>query len=330
MDKIRVASVGLGVMGQRRLDVLSQNQDVAIVSVCDIDRKRAENTAKKFSCDFSEDLEQTISRNDVDCVVISVPNKFHADVSISAMKHRKHVFCEKPMANTPKEAVDMVDAAKENGVFLKVGSNHRFFPNVLKARELVESGMIGKPLIFRGWIGHDGSKFGAAWFKDYELTGGGTLIDNGCHILDISRMLLGEAESCVAEVDNLVKQDIKPAEDYASAVYRTRNNGVISINCSWLEWYGYLYFEVYGDAGFLIADARYGNKLVWGKKDQDNVQTFDYTNKPQQSYKLEMAHLIDCIRKGIQPEPSGYDGMRVVQMIHAAYESSTNGRRTRV
>jgi UDP-N-acetylglucosamine 3-dehydrogenase len=330
LDRIRFAAVGLGVMGQRRLEVLSQNAASQIVIVCDVDRSRAETTGKKYACNFSTHAEEAIARNDVDCVVISVPNKFHSSISISALQRGKHVFCEKPMANTSREAVDMVDAARANGVFLKVGSNHRFFPNVLKARSLVETGAIGKPVVFRGWIGHDGSKFGSAWFKDYELTGGGTLIDNGCHILDISRMLLGEAESCVAEVDNLLKHDIKPAEDYASVIYKTKNNGMISINCSWLEWYGYLYFEVYGDQGFLIADARYGNKLVWGKRDEDNVETFDYTNKPQQSYKLEMEHLVESLRKGIQPEPSGYDGMRVVQMIHAAYESSSTGRRTKV
>lgn len=317
-------------MGQRRLEVLSTNSSAHIVTVCDLDPSKAETTGRNYSCDFSTDTERTLSRNDVDCIIISIPNKFHASVAISALSKGKHVFCEKPMANTPIEAVNMVDAANKYGLFLKVGSNHRFFPNVLKARSLVESGAIGRPLVFRGWIGHDGSKFGAAWFKDYELAGGGTLIDNGCHILDISRMLLGEAESCVAEVDNLLKQDIKPAEDYASVIYRTHSNGVININCSWIEWYGYLYFEIYGDKGFLIADARYGNKLLWGKKNEDNVETFDYTNKPQQSYKLEMQHLVDSLCKGIQPEPSGYDGMRVVQMIHAAYESASNGRRIRV
>lgn len=327
MKQVRVAIVGLGVMGQRRAESVVNNKSAKLVVVGDVDRVRAESTGKKFSCEYSSDIEKVVTRDDIDAVIVSVPNKFHAAVSIPALLKGKHVFCEKPMASTPEEARKMVDSAKSSGSFLKVGSNHRFFPNVLKAREIVESGAIGKPLVFRGWIGHDGSKFGAEWFKNYDMVGGGTLLDNGCHVLDISRMLLGEADSCIAEVDNLAKQDIKPAEDYASAIYRTKHKGVININCSWIEWYGYLYFEVYGDQGFLIADARYGNKLVWGKKGDDVVQTIDFTNKPQQSYRLEMDHFIDSILNNKQPQPSGFDGMRVVEMIHAAYSSAKGGRR---
>lgn len=327
MDRIRLAVIGLGVMGQRRIETLIHNKSAELVVVSDIDETRAVSTGKKFGCEYSTDILGTVSRNDVDAVVVSVPNKFHASISVEALKKGKHVFCEKPMASTVDEAETMTSAARSSGVFLKVGSNHRYFPNVVKAGELVQAGTIGAPLVFRGWIGHDGSKFGSEWFKNYEIVGGGTLLDNGCHILDISRMLMGEVDSCVAEVDNLLRQDIKPAEDYASVIYRTKKNGVISVSSSWIEWYGYLYFELFGDKGFIIVDARYGNKLIWGERNSENVVTIDYTNKPQQSYRLETEHFLDCLREGVQPQPSGLDGMRIVEMIHAAYESSSSGSR---
>jgi len=327
MDRIRFAVVGLGVMGQRRIETIIQNKAAELVGVYDIDKSRSVRTSERSGCEYSTDLNDLLSRGDIDVVVVSVPNKFHSSISLAAMKAGKHVLCEKPMAITPVEAEEMVSAAEANGVYLKVGTNHRYFPNVLKAKETVESGKIGHPLVFRGWIGHDGSKFGAEWYKSYEIAGGGTLLDNGCHILDISRMMLGDVKSCIAEVDNLIRHDIRPAEDYASVIYRTANNGMISINCSWIEWYGYLYFEVYGDEGFMIIDARYGNRILTGKRGTDSVEIVDYTNRPQQSFKLELEHLIDSLRRGVQPDATGFDGMRVIQMIHAAYESSSLGRR---
>lgn len=327
MDRLNFAVIGLGVMGKRRAKTITESHNANLKWVYDIDKNLAERMASEYRCKCTPDMKDILQDNTIDVIVVSVPNKHHASIAIPALEHGKHVLCEKPMAISPDEAHRMVQVAKTHNVFLKVGSNHRYFPNVIKAKELINSGIIGRPVVFRGWIGHDGSKFGSEWFKNYDIVGGGTLLDNGCHIIDIARMLLGEVKQCFAETDNLIKKDIKPAEDYASVVYRTAQGGIISLNCSWFEWYGYLYFEVFGDKGFVIVDARYGNRLSWGLKGEDSLQIFDFTNKPQQSYGIELERFIESIRSGLEPEPSGKDGARVVDMIHAAYKSSASGTR---
>lgn len=330
LERLNFAVIGLGVMGKRRVKTILESKSANLSAVYDIDRKLAERFAKMNNCRWATELDEIFRDHSIDVVIVSVPNKFHSSIVISALESGKHVLCEKPMATYPEEASAMVRAAEAQKLFLKVGSNHRYFPNVMKAKELIKSGTLGRPIVFRGWIGHDGSKFGSEWFKNYDIVGGGTLLDNGCHIIDIARMLIGEPKYCFGETDNLLRDDIKPAEDYASVIYRTVNGGLISLNCSWIEWYGYLYFEVFGEKGFVIVDARYGNRLTWGLKGAECLEISDFTNKPQQSYNIELDLFIDAIRNGHEPEPSGHDGARVVEMIHAAYMSSKTGVRVKL
>lgn len=326
---LNIAVIGLGTMGQRRIDSLRTFKDVTIVYVCDAIEDRAKITAEKIGCRHTTDYLKIIETKDIGCVFVCLPNKYHKHVVVAALKSGKHVFCEKPLASTIDDAEEIVNRSRQTSTFLKVGSNHRFFPNVVKAREIVENGGIGKPLVFRGWIGHDGSRFGGQWFTKKEIAGGGTLIDNGCHLLDISRWLMGDARDCFATVENLyyIGND---TEDYASVSYTTKRGGIISIDCSWLEWYGYMYYEAYGDKGFIIVDSRYGNKLLHGRRGDDHIITYDYSNLPPQSYRLEMQYFINSVMRGEQPEPSGQDGYQIMRMIFAAYKSAQSGRRVDV
>ena len=327
--KLGIAVIGLGTMGLRRIESIQQNPNARVVSVCDSVPRRAESTGAKLNCFYSTEPAKAVDRSSVDCILVCTPNRSHKQIACQSLSLGKHVFCEKPMATSVVEAEEMVRAAKRAGVFLKVGSNHRFFPNVTKCRDMIGTGLIGEPLVFRGWIGHGGSKFGSDWFLDPRVSGGGTLIDNGCHILDISRWLMGEVVDCFAVVENLNDRTGGP-EDYAAVTYRCRSKRIISISSSWIEWYGYLYFEVFGREGFVIVDARSGTRLLYGKRDQDHVMTYDYTNLAPQSYRLEMEAFIDGIRAGREPLPNGDDGLRVIRMIHAAYGSSKTGRQIEV
>jgi len=213
--KLGFAVIGCGRMGLRRIDLITGHPQVELRCVEDYDNEIARKVGVEVGCDYCSGWESAVSRSDVDCVMVSVPNKFHHDIVSAALEAGKHVFCEKPLARDPIEAREMVVAAQRSRRSLKVGSNLRYFPSVLKAKELLDGGEIDEVLFARGWIGHSGWQIGT-WYSDAEITGGGTLLDNGCHLLDLYRWFLGEVESCIGFVSTSL-WPISPLEDTAMA-----------------------------------------------------------------------------------------------------------------
>jgi predicted dehydrogenase len=336
MTDLSFAVVGCGSFGSRRVNALVKLG----VRLClvDVDEELVSRMAREAGCEYYTDYREALRRGDLDCVVVATPNKLHAPISIAAMEAGKHVLCEKPLARNPEEARAMVDAAVRNRVFLKTGSNLRYFSNVRKAKELVDGGMIGKPLFIRGWIGHDGKKVLHTWNVDREMAGGGTMLDNGAHILDLFRWFLGDFSECSGSVGTL-HMPIE-VEDNGMGIFRKEDGRMAFIQSSWTEWSGYMYMEIYGSEGSVIIDNRGERTVNTGKwvvtsttvythKDGTR-QVFDYSTEPPRSYELELEDYIRCVEEGRQPMASGHDGMKVVEMVHAVYESSRTGRAVRL
>ncbi len=322
------AVIGCGRMGMRRIGLIRNCSQAELRCIEDSSHEIAKKAGEQVGCEYCTGWESAVSRPDVDCVVVSVPNKFHRDIVIAALEAGKHVFCEKPLARNPVEAREMVEAAERSGRFLKTGSNLRFFPSVLKAKELLDVGEIGDALFARGWIGHSGWQIGT-WYSDHEVVGGGTLLDNGCHLLDIYRWFLGEVESCVGFASTAV-WPIAPLEDNAMALFKFTGGRTAFLQSSWTEWAGYMYLEVYGTQGLIRIDNRGQDCITTLCRKQGESVVFDYSKEPPKSYILEFDDYMNCIAAGRQPLPSGFDGLRAVQMAHAVYESARLGKEVRV
>lgn len=325
LDNLGFAVVGAGWFGSKRIAALQKVKDASIEAIADLDRTAGEQAAKQAGCRYVKDAEEAISSQKVDCVVVCTPNKMHPDIVVKALKHDKHVLCEKPLARNPEEAELMVKAARRSRAFLKTGSNHRYFPNVMRAMELVKKGTIGDPVFFRGSIGHNGELLKGRWFWDKDLAGGGTFLDNGCHLLDISRVLLGDLDSCTGTV-NTAYWPISPLEDNGFALYTNRKGKTALVQSSWIEWYGYMYFEVYGTDGFVLVDSRRANRTLVGRRTDDYTTVYDFSDVPPRSHEAELVDFMQHVRKGEQPNPSGEDGLRVLQMVYALYRSSAEGK----
>lgn len=236
------------------------------------------------------------------------------------MKHGLHVLCEKPLATSPREAKRIVAAAKKYNRILKTGSNHRFFHTVQKAKELVDRGSIGNILLFKGSIGTNGARVSNKWFWDKQYSGGGTFIDNGCHLLDIARMFMGDFTECAASMStNMWKQT--SVEDIGTALYKTKDGRQATITSSWIQWAGYVRIELWGTKGYIIIDSTTHDTVTVGGKDGLST-TYDYSNEQKDSYHRELRYFAECIRKNIQATPSASDGMAVISMIDAAYRAS--------
>jgi len=324
-DKLRFGVIGCGRIGLRRLRTIIDHPGTELICVADNEEERAKKTGRDVGCDYYVDYKKALQRPDIDCVMVCVPNKFHHPVATFALSQGKHVWCEKPLARNPDEAMGIVKAATESGHFLKVGSNLRYFASVQRAKELLNNATVGEVLFLRGWIGNAGWSV-KSWFSDAEMAGGGTFLDNGCHLLDIYRWFLGEVVGCIGHVFS-VYWAVSPLEDNGMGIFEFKSGKLAFIQSSWTEWADYMYMEIYGSGGYIRIDNRSPEcKVVYARKDGPQ-QIFDYSREPPQSYVLELDEYVDAMRNKQQPLPSGFDGLRTVQMAYGVYDSSRLGRK---
>jgi predicted dehydrogenase len=311
-------------MGRRRARTIVEHPLARLMCVADVNEEDARGIASEHGVPHFASYKEVVAQLDVDCVVVAVPNKWHSDAVVASLEAGKHVFCEKPLARNPDEARAMVAAAGRTGKTLKTGSNLRFFPSVLKAKELLDARAIGDLLFLRSWIGHDGWAQ-RRWFADPEVSGGGTFLDNGCHVLDIARWFMGEVRSCTGAVQTSL-WPVHPLEDNGFGIFEMAG-GTATIQASWTEWAGYMYMEVYGKDGFIRIDNR-GATCLTALGDRSGKEVvFDFSSQPADSYQREMDDYVSAIHDGRQPLPSGSDGMRAVEMASSVYESARTGRR---
>jgi len=196
---------------------------------------------------------------------------------------------------------------------------------VRKAREIALSGTIGKVISFNGRIGNDGERVKRTWFWDKELSGGGTLIDNGCHLLDLARWFLGDFVQGIGMVSNVYWKDC-PVEDTATGVFVTKDGAMATINSSWRQLSGYFHFEVNGTDGYITVDGRFdthgGDNVYWqSTKGSGEINSVNFGHVKPDSYVRELEEFFDDIERGRTPNPSHLDGWKVMKMIEAIYQS---------
>jgi predicted dehydrogenase len=323
-DKLRFAIVGCGRMGRRRARTIVEHPMARLVCVADVNERDAREIASEHDVPHYSTYAEVVARPDVDCVVVAVPNKWHLETVVASVEAGKHVLCEKPLARNPDEARAMVAAADRAGKTLKTGSNLRFFPSLLKAKELLDAHAIGDLLFLRSWIGHDGW-VQQRWFADPDVSGGGTFLDNGCHVLDIARWFMGEVRSCTGVLQTGL-WPVQPLEDNGFGIFEMAG-GTATIQASWTEWAGYMYMEVYGKEGFIRIDNRGASCRTTLGDRFGKEEVFDFSAEPADSYQREMDAYVHAIQAGRQPLPSGSDGMRAVEMAWSVYESARTGRK---
>jgi predicted dehydrogenase len=355
-----VAIIGCGAVGQREAAAVSSIPALRLVAISDFGpafRHLALQMGSQYECDTVHDWRHLVARSDVDIVVVATPNSFHREMSVEAMKQGKHVICEKPLATLPEEAEEMVMTAKATGAKLMTNFNHRAHDHMRRAHEILGQGRIGRPMVFRGRIGHNrfvvGSSPGSPdrfrgksiWNVDATQSGGGTLIDNGIHVLDLARWFMGaefvEAQGalthnldiCEEGPDGTVRVSRRSeCEDNAFGLYRTGDGRVATVHASWMQWEGYLYLEIFGTHGTLVVDndqiqgqvschlfARHGEPIA-------TTTEVPALARPDPSWRRHLQELVDAIREDRDPTPSGHDGLRAARMVQALYRSAASGK----
>jgi predicted dehydrogenase len=270
-------------MGRIRALSARAHPQCQVVSVTDVLASSAETLAAEVGCSASPDWESLVTRSDVDAVVVATPHKYLSPITVAALHAGKYVFCEKPMARRLDEAERIVRTARsvksgQNKVI--VGYTLRHHPAIFRAKQLAAEGLIGEPFYVRGRYGHGGrSGYEKEWRGNVELAGGGELLDQGVHLIDLSRWFLGEFHQATGFLKNYFWEtgelrnlhDRPPAntgtnsnsgrsvEDNAFMILMTRTEKIAFLHASWTEWKNTFFFEIVGPKGFLTVEGLGGH-----------------------------------------------------------------------
>ena len=328
---MKAGLIGAGLQGKRRSQALKEFNDTELLVVADTDRERAERLAKEMACEATTDWNKVVSRDDVDVVIICTPPDSHREIGIAAARQGKHVLCEKPLARNPEEAEEMVTAAEENGVKLKCGFNLRHHPGIHQARNWLDEGIIGESIFIRCCYGIGGSPdYDKDWRVKSEISGGGELMDQGMHTLDLARYFLGEFNQASGFMQTGY-WDIAPAEDNAFVLLKTAKGQVASIHVSWTQWRNLFSFEIFGKDGYARVEGLGGNygveKAILGKREflkpfEENIIDFRGADK---SWQEEWREFTTAIEAGREPSGNGHDGLAAIKLAYAVYESASSG-----
>lgn len=336
MDKVKVAVIGCGSIARRRhLPEYHAEENVEIVAVCDVVKERAEEMARVYGGTAYTDYHKLLEDSEIDAVSVCLPNALHAPVSIAALNAGKHVLCEKPMATSQEEAEAMVQSAKVNDRKLMIAHNQRFVASHSKAKELIESGDIGRIYSFRTTFGHPGpeqwSIDGAtSWFFDKERAFIGAMGDLGVHKSDLIRYLLGE----IVEVGALVETNAKEntdVDDNAVCILKTENGVIGTLTASWSYVSGADNSTIiYGENAVLRLEDDPDYSLIVEYKNGDVIKHELKKIQTNEEGGQQTTHVIekfvDCIVHKTVPAVSGEEGMKSLQVILAALESNESKR----
>jgi predicted dehydrogenase len=326
---MRVAIIGCGLIGHKRARALPA--DVKLAVVTDTNQARARQLAAEHSgCEVEPDWQSCVRRPDVDTVIVSTVNAALAPVTLAAIGQRKHVLVEKPAARHAAELRPAVHAAREAGVCVKVGFNHRFHPAFQKARELCDAGLLGPLLYVRGRYGHGGRLgYDREWRADPTIAGGGELLDQGIHLIDLSRWFLGDFVQVWGQVETYFWR--MPVEDNGFLALRTAQGQMAWLHASCTEWKNLFCFELFGREGKLQIDGLGGSYGVerlsfyrmLPQMGPPETTIWEYPGEDQ-SWRAEFAHFRACIDEGHQPLGTLEDAVLALEVVERVYRQSTS------
>jgi predicted dehydrogenase len=253
MKPLRVGLVGAGMIGQLRARALAQVTELRLEAIADPCGERAGACLRhaRGARLFPDGL--TLAADpELDAVIVSTPPHLHEPIALACLAAGKHVLCEKPLACTVAGCEALVAAARRAGVSLGTGFNLRYTRAALLARRLLDEGAIGELDHVRAFHGHPcGKELTHPWVHDRAVSGGGTLMDNGIHLIDLTRWFLGGVAEVRGHASGHTWQ-VPGCEDNGFLLLKNARNRVGTLQASWTEWRGYQYrVEVYGTRGFI-------------------------------------------------------------------------------
>jgi predicted dehydrogenase len=340
MTTARIAMLGSGFVAEFYMQGLADVNHHEVVANYSRDAARAREFAARWSIpEPTSDLARLIARNDVDLFLIALPNEAHLPVSLALSEARRNQVCTKPLGRNREEAKAILEAAVRSGALHGYAETEVFSPCVVKAREIVANGGIGRVLWVRSRESHSGPHSPHFW--DVEKTGGGAMNDLGCHCIEAARYFFGKDDRIVEVMAwgaRLVHTEKTAGEDNALLVLKFAGGGIGHCELSWTTKGGLdLRNEIHGSDGSIFTDVTRGTPIVSfttasagyvvEKADADTGWTRPLPEEAfAYGYQAEMRHFVECVRDGKTPRETYHDGYIVNSVLDAGYESMRSGR----
>jgi predicted dehydrogenase len=295
---------------------------------CDTARDRAESLARTAGAVALTDWHEAVTRADVDIVLVSTTHDMLAPIAGAAAAAGKHVLIEKPGARRAGELDPVCAAARRTGARVRVGFNHRYHRAFRKAREIFESGALGPMMFVRARYGHGGRPgYDKEWRAVRELSGGGELVDQGIHLIDLARWFLGDFADVQGQVATYFWD--MPVEDNAFLLLRTAGGQLASLHASWTEWKNTFSFEIYGRTGKLEITGlggSYGTERVTFYQMSPEMgppatTSWEYP-MADNSWETEFAEFLEDIRLGREPSPGLADAQAALRIVERVYQGA--------
>jgi predicted dehydrogenase len=336
---IKVGIVGSGFVADiHAVSYQGFVRDVEVVAVA------SPHNAEKFAREHGipqafSDYREMLKLPDLDAVDLCVPNDLHCAMTVDAARAGKHVICEKPLCVTLEEADEMIAACKQQGVLLLYAEELLFAPKYVRAKKLVDEGAVGKPFLVKQSEEHSGPHM--PWFWDVKRSGGGVMLDMGCHSIEYTRWVLGkpQVKSVTAYMNTFVHAARTKGEDHSFCIIEYEGNSTTMIEDSWAKGGGVDdRAEIYGTKGHTRADLLRGSSLLtfseegYGYAVEKAGTTRGYTftmfeENWNYGFPQELQHFTDNILGKVAPMETGEDGREVLKIIYAAYQSAGEGRK---
>lgn len=334
MSKIRVAVIGCGSISKyRHIPEYASNPNVELVAFVDPIIERAQHYADLHGAKAFTDYETMLAEVKPDAVSVNTPNALHAPMSITAANAGVHVLVEKPMAVTDEEAAAMIEAAKKNNVHLMVGQNQRFMPPHVKAKQILESGILGKVLTFRTSFGHPGpdnwSIDGASsWFFRKPEAIMGAMGDLGVHKSDLIRWMLNDEVSEIAAFVGTQHKDTD-VDDNAACLLRMKSGTMGTLVASWTYYKGEDNSTIlWCENGVMKIGTHPDDQVIVelrnGTVEKHKVGAISTNDKQESSGVIDA--FIDSIVNNTTPAVTGEDGRASLKVILCAFESQATGK----
>jgi predicted dehydrogenase len=340
MSTVKVGLIGAGFVADLHAAAFRMVPEAEVLAVASPTPGKAKRFAEERGIPRAfTDYRELLAVREIEMVNVCVPNYLHARVTLDAARAGKHVVCEKPLCRTLEEADRMIEACAKAGVRLMYAEELCFAPKYVRAKKLVEEGALGRAFLVKQSEEHFGPHM--PWFWDIDKSGGGVLLDMGCHSIEYARWVFGKpaVKSVVANLGVYVHTDRTRGEDHSLCIVEYEGGHVGLAENSWAKQGGVDdRVEIYGSGGFTRADLLRGSSLLtysecgYGYAVEKAATTRGYTFTMFEEvwnygFPQEMAHFCRCVRGKEQPIETGEDGREVLKIIYAAYHSAGTGRR---
>ena len=328
---LKVGIAGYGVVGKKRKKILDNIPGVRVVAISDKNKK---NRILNKNINFYNDYNKLLNE-DLNILFISLPNKYAADATIKALRKNINVFCEKPPARNLKELKKVLrEFKKKNKTKIKYGFNHRYHDSIILAKKIIDSKKYGKLINLKGLYGK--SKiitFAGQWRSNKSIAGGGILLDQGIHLIDIMRFFCGDFK----EIKSLISNNYWKfkVEDNAYIIMRSNKNVIAMLHSTATQWQHQFRIEITLEkalvklSGILSGSKTYGNeKIEIQPKFLKNKKKISINFKRDLSWKREIDEFIDCVKKDKKVYNGTInDAISVMEMIDSIYKSDSKWKK---